>query len=63
MPAGDFDLGVEVKLGYVWNKLELAAAGGGPATDSVNGLSVYRPSADSAFIGELVLGAKYHFTF
>jgi hypothetical protein len=69
MPAGSFDLGVEVKLGYVWNRLELEAVPvtvgtvTDPANSPVNSLSIYRPSADSAFIGELVLGAKYRFAY
>jgi hypothetical protein len=57
MPAGKFDLGVEVKLGWVWNRLELDDA---PGDDGLNGLRIYRPSNDSAPIGEIVLGARYH---
>jgi hypothetical protein len=57
LPAGAFEVGAEVKLGWVWNKLELAAA---PGADELNGLRIFRPSAHSAPIGELVLGAKYH---
>lgn len=57
LPHGGFDLGVEIKLGYVWNRLELAAAGD---AYRLNGLRIYKPSRDSAPIGELVLGARYH---
>jgi hypothetical protein len=60
MPAGPFEVGVEVKLGWVWNRLELAAAPGSASDDGLNSLRIYRPSAHSAPIGELVLGAKYH---
>jgi hypothetical protein len=57
MPMGKFDLGVEVKLGWVWNRLELDDA---PGDDGLNGLRIYRPSTRSAPIGEIVLGARYH---
>jgi hypothetical protein len=60
MPAGAFEIGAELKLGYVWNRLKLHSVAA--AVDSVNGISLFKPSDESAPIVEFVLGAKYHVT-
>jgi hypothetical protein len=62
MPFGDFDLGVDVRLGYVWNKLKLAGATGDQTDSYVNGLYLYNPSSTCEPIAEIILGAKYHFS-
>jgi len=58
-PFGNLDLGAELKLGWVWDKLDLVDGTGG----NLNGLGYFYPSADSSPIAELVIGAKYHVPF
>jgi hypothetical protein len=62
IPAGSFVIGAEVKIGWVWNELDLASTSTS-ASDAVNGLSYYYPSNKAAPIGQLAIGATYHLPF
>lgn len=59
-PFGDWELGLDLVLGYVWNRLKLGAA---PSADAWNDIPFYAPSDEDALIVSVTLGGRYRFSY
>jgi hypothetical protein len=56
---GDFRIFASGSLGYVWNRLKLAAVAG-EVRDSVdNGIPLYKPSSENGVVASLTLGGSW----
>jgi len=59
-PLGNWELGLDLSLGYVWNRLRLGAA---PSADAWNNIPFYAPSDEDALIVSMTLGGRYRFSY
>jgi len=59
-PLGNWELGLDLVLGYVWNRLRLGAA---PSADAWNDIPFYSPSDEDALIASITLGGRYRFSY